>query len=146
MARPRLVPSDSVLEQWYVEEGLTQQQIVQRIWEQDRVRVARSTVAVALHRAGLTDRVRYEDMIPWRVRVEHSSHNLVNILRAAGREARGLELTPAARTQLESFRRRQEEEDCVIAYVPDTAQGWFLVRRRPAPLDRGLIRDLDGRA
>lgn len=141
MGRPRLVPSDSVLEQWYVEEGLTQQQIVDRIWDQDKVRVARTTVAVALSRAGLTDRIRYDDQIPWRVRVEHSSHNLVNILRSAAREARGLPLTPTSQANLDSFRRRQEEEDCVIAYVPETEQGWWLVRRRPAPLDRGLIRD-----
>lgn len=143
MPRPRLVPSDSILEKWYVEEGLTQQQIVDRIWEQDQVRVARSTVAAALHRAGLTERVRYDDVIPWRVKLEHCSNHLLNILRAGAREVRGEELSEAAKKQLESFKARQELEDCVIAYVPDTDQGWFLVKRRPAPLDRGLIRDPD---
>lgn len=143
MPRPRLVPSDATLEKWYLEEGLTQQQIVDRIWDQDQVRVARSTVAAALHRAGLTERVRYDDVIPWRVKLEHCSHHLLNILRASAREVRGEEVSPAAKRQLDSFKRRQESEDCVIAYVPDTDQGWFLVKRRPAPLDRGLIRDPD---
>lgn len=143
MPRPRLVPADSTLEKWYIEEGLTQQQIVERIWEQDQVRVSRSTVAAALTRAGLTDRVRYDDMIPWRVKLEHCSHHLLNILRAAAREARGVDVSPALQRQLDSFRKRQEAEDCVIAYVPDTEQGWFLVKRREAPLDRGFIRDPD---
>jgi hypothetical protein len=142
MGRPRLIPSDSTLEKW-VEEGLTQQQMVERIYEQDGIEVARSSVAVALTRAGLTDRKRYDDVIPWRVKLEHSQNHLLNLLRTEARIRRGLPVAPTAEKNLESFKRRAKRDDCVIAYVPESPDGWYLVPRRPAPLDRGLIRDPD---
>jgi len=88
MARPRFIPSDAVLARWR-EEGLTAQGIADRIKEQDHVEVAVGTVYAALSRAGLTEQIRYEGLIPWTVRPDHANAFPLVMLRLAGRRSEG---------------------------------------------------------
>ena len=71
MPAKRLLPSDSTLIKWQ-EEGLTHQDIVDRIRERDGIVVGRSTVAVAFSRMGMTNRIRYEDWLPWHIKSIHN--------------------------------------------------------------------------
>lgn len=138
MAPPRYLPSTSILVKWVREEGLTHQQCADRVERESGVRVSRASISAALSKAGETNRVRYDDVIPWKVRVEHSHHHLLNMLRLAGRASRGEQLEGRDAKNLESFTRRLDEAGAVVAYVPETDEGWFLVNRRPT--DTGLIR------
>lgn len=144
MAPPRLLPSDSILQKWIEEEGLTHQQCADRVYEQTGVRVSRASISAALSKAGLTNRVRYTELIPWRVAVEHNRHNLLNLLRLEGRRRAGQKLTDTEEKALDSFKVRLAEADAVVAYVRDTDEGWFLVKRRPG-IDTDMIREPDKR-
>lgn len=139
MAPPRFVPSDSILAKWK-DEGLTVQQMVDRIREQDNVVVAPGTVYAALSRAGLTERIRYEDSIPWSpIRTDHVGAYPLVMLRLAARRAAGQTLPPVREAKLDAWIARMRQEGVVVHYEHDTADGWFYVPARPG-IDTGLIR------
>lgn len=142
MAPPRILPSESILRRWIEEEGLTHQQCADRVFAQTGVKVSRASVSASLSKAGYTKRVRYPELIPWRVRVDHNRHHFLNMLRLEGRSQAGVRLSEHDRRQLESFKRRLEESNAVVAYIRDTDEGWFLVHRRPG-VDLGMIREPD---
>ena len=144
MAPPRYLPSISTLEHWVtpVEEGglgLTHQEIADRVYAETGVQVSRASVSSALSKAGLTRRIRYDDVIPWRVKTIHSRHHLVNMLRLEGRQRRGGALTSDEERNLATFKRTMQEKHAVVAYLPDTEEGWWIVKARPQ--DKGLIRE-----
>jgi hypothetical protein len=138
MAAPRFVPSDSTLAKWR-DEGLTAKQIVARIKERDGVEVAVGTIYAALSRAGLTEQIRYDDYIPWQVRPDHANAFPLVMLRLAARRADGQTLPAEREAKLDRWIARLEEEDAVVAYVRDSADGFHYVHRRPG-IDTGLIR------
>lgn len=145
MSRARTLPAVEVLLAWR-EQGLTQQQIADRINEASRARdgseavlVSRSAVSVALHRADAADgRDRYSAEIPWSpIAREHQKSHLLTILRTWARVNRNDPTLPdAARRRYENFRARLERDGQVINY--DAAQGFHLVKRNPN--EEGLIR------
>ena len=137
MAPPRYLPSVSILEGW-IQNGMTHQQIADRIRQDSGVTVSRSTVSAALSKAGLTNRTRYDQQIPWRVAVEHNRHHLLNMLRLAARQDAGADLDDEQVKLIENFRRRLKESGAVVAYERDSPDGWYLVKARPK--DTGLIR------
>jgi hypothetical protein len=139
MAPPRYLPSDSILAGW-VEAGMTHQQIADRIAEDTGVQVSRSSVSAALSKAGLTKRIRYKDLVPWRVRSIHNRAHPLNMLRLEGRRRGGETLSDSDLRNLESFKRRLKEADAVVAYLPDTEEGWWIVKARPG-IDKGMIRE-----
>ena len=130
------LPSVSRLEKW-VEQGLTHSQIVERIYEEDGWRPARVSVAVALSRAGLTQRTRYDDDIPWKVKKEHNAEYPLTMLRHAARKRRGLPLTEEQERRLAAFIKMLEEHNAVIAY--DREVGFVGVPREARDGD-GLVR------
>lgn len=143
MAPPRILPSESILRKWVEEEGLTHQECADRVYEQTGIRVSRASVSASLSKAGYTKRVRYPELIPWRVAIAHNKHHFLNMLRLEARQRAGLPLTDFEEKNLTSFKRRLKESDAVIAYVRDTDEGWFLVKRRP--VDKDMIREPDRR-
>lgn len=139
MAPPRFTPSDSTLAKWR-EEGLTVQEMVDRIREREGVEVAPGTVYAALSRAGLTEKIRYPDFIPWSpIRADHVSAYPLVMLRLAARRAYGQSIPPAREKKLDAWIERLHRDGVVVHYSHGTAAGWFYVKARPG-IDTGLIR------
>lgn len=140
MPARRLIPSDSILEKW-VDEGLSHQQIVDRILETENVVVTKSAVAAALSRAGLTRRVRYDTHIPWSpLRPDHARAYPLAMLRFLARRDAGLPLTADQSDRLDSWLKRLEEENAVVDYVYDSADGFIYRRRKSGDLKYPPIR------
>jgi hypothetical protein len=51
MPAPRILPDNATLRRWVQDEGLTHEQVTKRVYETTGQKVARSTVAAAMHRA-----------------------------------------------------------------------------------------------
>lgn len=148
MAAPRLLPPTTELAKM-VEAGLTHQQIADQIQASTGITVARSTVSVALSKAGLArDGMRYRDELPWRVRAEHLTQYPARMLRLLGRSRAGKSLGDEEQDRLDAWLESLEERALVVAYVPegdgfiyvdadeinDGANG-IPIRRRPIDLD-----------
>mgnify|MGYP002640913268 CR=1 FL=1 len=140
MSAKRLLPSESTLEKW-VDEGLTHQEIVDRVFERENIVVSKSAVAAALSRAGLTNRVRYETHIPWSpIRVDHSRAYPLSMLRFLARRDAGLPLTKDQSERLDSWLKRLEDEDAVVGYVYDDPNGFKYFRRKKSDIKYPPIR------
>lgn len=119
MAAPRMLPPTSELARM-VDAGLTHQQIADRINEETGQSVSRSTVSVALSRAGLAkDAMRYKDELPWKVKAEHLTQYPARMLRLLGRRNKGIELTDEEAERIEAWLEGLEEKGLVVAYAPD---------------------------
>ena len=139
MSAPRYVPSDSTLAKWR-EQGLTLNEMVYRIEADTGHRVARSTVASALSRAGLTNRIRYDDDIPWpRVKLEHNRHYALTMLRYLARRNRGLPMNDNQEERLDSWLERLKEEKAVVTYRPDSPDGFYYIPWKKSDGD-GVVR------
>ncbi len=141
MAPPRYVPSDSILEKWKAD-GLTVPEMIARIKKDSGIEVAPGTIYSALSRAGLSDRIRYEDFIPWSpIRADHSTAYPLVMLRLAARRAAGESLPPEREAKLDRWIARMKSDGVVVHYEHDTADGWFYVPARPG-IDEGLVREV----
>jgi len=90
--------------------------------------VALSTVGASLHRAGLTEKQdRYQDEVPWRVKPQHAAAYPVRMLRDLGRIRRGGDMPDDERLRFFSWVRTIEESQHVVAYDPDSDQGFHYV-------------------
>jgi hypothetical protein len=139
MAAPRLLPSDSTLAKWR-SQGMTLKQIAEKIKSETGVTVSPSSVGAALSRAGLTNRVRYDDHIPWNpIKTEHNKAYPLVMLRLLARREGGLALTEDQETRLDAWLDRMEEEDAVVLYQYDSEDGFHYVKRRASDGD-GYIR------
>lgn len=128
----QLVPDKTQMRR-YLSAGLTQKQI-RDAWENDSgIKVSRSAIAMAIERYGLQSahpRRRYEETLPWKVRVEHKNNNNARMLRLEGRRREGLALGDQEKRLLTQWRHKLEEAGAVIVYDPDTEQGFWWVARR----------------
>lgn len=132
MAHPRYLPSDSILRRWRIDEGLTLKQIAERVKEQEGHAVSVGSVASALSRAGITSRVRYDDVIPWSpVKVEHNKEYALVMLRLLARRRQGNELSEEESARLDSWLQKLKDEDAVVTYVYDSEWGFYYVKRKP---------------
>lgn len=119
MAAPRLLPPASDLARM-VDEGLTHQEIADRILAETGQRVSRSTVSVALSRAGLAkDAMRYKSELPWRVKGDHITQYPARMLRLLGRRNAFIELTDEEADRLEAWLDGLQEKGLVVAYCPE---------------------------
>lgn len=142
MAAPRRIPSESILAKWANEEGLTHAQIVDRIERETGYRPSRSTISAALSRAGFTNRVRYDDVIPWkRISIDHNSHYALTMLRIAARLKHGLQVKPRDLSRFQAWKEQLDAADAVVTYVYDSPEGFYYVPRRHG-VDLGLIREV----
>jgi len=134
------MPSDSILERW-VDDGLTHQEMVDRIREQFDTTVSKSAVAAALSRAGLTNRVRYDTHIPWTpIRPDHARSYPLSMLRLMARRDAGLDLTEPQTARLDSWLERLQRENAVVDYQYDHADGFVYRRRKRGDLEHPPIR------
>ena len=143
----RMVPDKTQMRR-YLEAGLTQAQIVDQ-WERDSgVRVSRSAIGMAIGRYDLASsepRPRYEDTLPWHVRLEHRNHNDARMLRLEGRRRTGRKLNEKEARLLAEWRRLLEERHAVVAYDGDTEQGFWWLRRTAQDDDIVRRNDKQGR-
>lgn len=129
MPAVRLLPDNNTLQRW-VEEGLTHQQIADRVFQQTGNTVSRSTVSAALHRAGLTEPApRYKDELPWHVKVQHITEYPARMLRLLGRRRLGDELNETDEKRLDSWLKQLEDQHAVVAYDPDSRYGFYYVEK-----------------
>ena len=118
---------------------MTHQQIADWVYRETGHKVARSTVSAALSRMGETDRVRYDDVIPWRVKLDHTSHYALMMLRYYARRKHELQLTDDQSDRLDSWLDKLEEINAVVMYSPTSTDGFYYVPRLPKD-KRGIIR------
>lgn len=141
----RKLPSNSTLQRW-VDEGLSHDQIRQRIREETGQVVARSTVSAALSRAGFTKaQMRYTEEIPWRVNNRHMREYPVRMLRLLGRRRAGLSLKSEECKRLDRWLQQLKDENAVVAYAPQSEVGFVYTERLPLdpadlPIRRNLVR------
>lgn len=112
--------------------GMTHQEIADRVYETTGQKVTRGAVSTAVSRAGLSNPARrYEDTVPWRVRIEHSKHYAARMLRLLGRQRIGDQLETSDQGRLDAWLKRIHDEGVVVVYVPETEDG-FLYSVPPA--------------
>lgn len=139
MPAKRKMPSDSILERW-VEEGLDHHQIKDRILRETGEEVALSSISGHLSRVGLTNRVRYEEYIPWgRISVDHNHAYQLVMLRIGARIGEGKEVRPVDRTRFENWAAQLKEAGVVVHYQYNSPEGFYYVKARPK-IDTGLVR------
>lgn len=125
MPAPRLLPSNQELAR-LVQQGLTHQQIVEWVQENLGHRVSRSTVSVALSRAGLSkEAMRYRDELPWKVKADHLTEYPARMLRLLGRRRADIEMTVEEDGRLDAWLESLEEREIVVAY--STERGFLYV-------------------
>jgi hypothetical protein len=137
MPAPRLLPDNSELIAM-VNRGMTQQEIADHVFKATGNRVTRAAVSAALARAGVPRaRPRYDELLPWRVRVEHDSHYAPRMLRAEARRRAGVELPAKELRRLEAWKETLLESKAVVHYDPEAPGGFFYV-----PVRKGVDTDL----
>lgn len=125
MAAPRKLPEVSRL-QAMAAKGMTHEQIAEAISAEIGQPVSRGAVSAALSRAGkTTDKPRYTDTIPWRVKVQHLTEYPPRMLRLLGRQLGGLPLSQREAQRLASWMERLEAENVIVAYDPDNEKQGF---------------------
>lgn len=145
MPARRKMPSDSILQKW-VDDGLDHEQIRQRIHDEFHEDVALSSVSGHLSRIGLTNRVKYDDFIPWpRISIDHNYSYQLSMLRIGARLKRGLPVRELDQRRYERWRRELEEKDLVVHYSYESERGFYYVPRRPG-VDTGIVRVPDAAA
>ena len=118
----------------FLREGLTHEQIVDRVEGQTGVRLARSSISSAIGRAGLAEFPRYESEIPWKVKTEHQRDYPAKMLRCLGRRRAGLPINEDESSRLDSWLARMERDGTVVAYDPDRGFG-YVQRSEFDPVD-----------
>lgn len=130
MAPPRLTPDKTTLRRW-IEEGLTHAQMAERVYRETGEHVSRSSISAAISRLGLSEPTpRYERELPWRVKVQHLKAYPARMLRLLGRRNAGKTLTEEEQHRLSSWLELLDRERAVVAYDPDSEEGFFYVARK----------------
>jgi hypothetical protein len=119
MAAPRVLPDNATLQRW-VEKGMTHREIAEEVARVTGQAVSRSSVSAALSRAGLSrPMARYDDELPWRVKVSHMTQYPARMLRLLGRRRAGFDLSGADSERLDSWLATLKDEGLVVAYCPE---------------------------
>lgn len=121
--------------------GRTDDQVVEYLKEHHSISVTRNAIVMWRKRRG-EERVlpRYDDLLPWSVKVEHAYMYIPKLLRFEARKRRGLPLDPRDERRLQVFKDKLAAENAVVHYDADTEQGWWTVPRREG-IDTDIIRD-----
>lgn len=148
MPAVRRLPDNRTLVRWS-DEGLTQAEMCERIFQDSGYRPSRSSISAALSRAGLSKEMnRYNDTIPWRVKNEHLREYPARMLRLLGRRRSNSDLTDEENRRLDSWLTRLNSENAVVAYDPESVTGFVYVDREPKdsadiPIRKQPVRLLD---
>lgn len=139
MPARRKLPSDSILEAW-LNEGLSHKQIRDRIQLEFGEDVKLSSVSSHLSRIGATNRVRYDDSIPWgRISSDHNHCYQITMLRIEARLRRGETVREVDRERFQRWRQELTKKGVVVHYDYNTVEGFWYVPARPG-IDTGLVR------
>jgi hypothetical protein len=133
----RKLPPRQELEKW-LDEGLTHAQIVERIKDEYDQDVSLSTVSSGLSRMGLTDRIRYDDFIPWgRISVDHNTAYQLQMLRIGARISKNLSVDDKTRARFQRWKEELDEKNLCVHYDYGSVEGFHYVARREGD---GLVR------
>lgn len=150
MAPPKQVPDIKTLLRWRDEEGLTHQEMADRVYSEFGYTVTRGAISAEFSRQGYTTpAVRHTDTLPWRVEPRHLDHYDARMLRNLGRRRKGEPLTPGAESRLNSWLKWIEEHHCVVGYAPETPEGFWYVPpvgrdgKDGIPIRRGYLKPED---
>ena len=123
MAPPKYTPDKTTFQAWLAE-GLTHQQMADRVYENTGRRVTRAAITVALMGYGLTNsKPRYKEEIPWRVKVDHAKTYPIRMLRLLGKRRAGVELSEEDNRLLDTWLDHLNVENLIVAYDPDDDMG-----------------------
>ena|SRR5881409_1763443 len=115
------------------EDGKTYVEIAKWVKAKYGYPVAPASLAAAVSRAGKATRPvnRYADHIPWTVKAAHTRHYAARMLRLMGRRDQGLPITDIEAAKLTNWLERLAAERAVVAYAPDTEEGFFYIDGKP---------------
>jgi hypothetical protein len=142
------------------EAGYTHKEIAEASFKLTGNKVRDSTVSRALARLGRSEKIRYDDTLPWTLPDlnGHGNSKIAQMLRAQGRRARGIPLSEKTRLALDAWEEEMDADRKVVEYIyiddvqdPDDAgfryrhwqpaDGDNWVRADPLPL--GTTRPVD---
>jgi hypothetical protein len=112
--------------------GMTHAEIAREVSRATGHPVKRSTVSAAI----------YPEEIPWTVREEHLTHYAARMLRTLGRRRKGIANSAEMDARLDAWLELLSSNHSVVAYVPETPQGFFYVDGEPNELGIPIITDL----
>ena len=129
MPRPRILPNERVLVAWR-DEGLTQQQMAERVFEQTGHVVSRSAISVSLSRAGLSEpRASRKKALPWTVRgPRHLKAYPARMLRLLDSQLKAEFLDEEKTARLQSWMAWLYRNNAVVAYDSGSAAGFWYSR------------------
>lgn len=120
MPAPQLVPDKTTLQAW-IREGLTHKQMAQRVFETTGHKIGRTAISNAMIRYGLaTERPRYTETLPWKVKTGYATHYAARMLRLLGRRDNGGTLNELEDQRLDAWLEMLRKERAVVAYDAET--------------------------
>jgi hypothetical protein len=127
----------------YIREGLTQQQMVERFYEETGERRSRSSFAAAIMRYNVDNpraTPRYSGALPWEgVPVEHYCYEQ-RMLRALGSREEGRPNQDVENGRLDAWLEEMDRENLVVMWEPSL--GFFKVPREPDDVGYVTIKNL----
>lgn len=115
-----------------LDQGMTHREIAEEVTRQTGHLVRRSTVSSAIHRAGLSGpNKKYDDELPWTVKQEHLTHYAARMLRLLGRRRAGITNSAEMDDRLNAWLDQLKQSHAVVAYLPNTHEGFFYVDGDP---------------
>ena len=141
--RPRLSPDKEQLKK-YLAKGLSQQEIADAWAKESGNRVTRNAISMAMTNFKLKPahpRPRYDNLIPWRVKVEHSKAYDARMLRAAARigaKKKSERMTDPEYSRYVSWLASLKDQNAVVGYTPSLGFVWLPREETDDPAD--LIR------
>jgi hypothetical protein len=131
----RKIVDEQEVVRWF-EEGRTYEWMCQEYRRKYDVETRPSLWGNFRRRRGLARRtVRDDELIPWAVKPEHRGAHPLQMLRLEARARAGEPVREVDAVRHRNFMRRLAEENVVVHYDPDTAEGFRLVPRRPDDAD-----------
>ncbi|EYR62242.1 hypothetical protein N866_10390 [Actinotalea ferrariae CF5-4] len=136
----RKIQDEQEIVRWH-EAGWTYRQMADEYLRKYQLTMSLSTFSNFVTRRGLARRIARDDaLIPWHVREEHRWAYPLVLLRMEARRRAGAELRPLDAKRLASFLERLAGQDLVVAYDPESEDGFSYVPRRQGR-DLDLIRE-----
>lgn len=134
MPASKIVNEQEVI-RWF-EEGKTYHWMVEEYRRKYNIDTVPSLWGNFRRRRGLARRINRDDeLIPWLVKIEHRWAYPLAMLRVEARKRAGFELTDDDMKRLASWHDMLAEENAVVHYDPDTAEGFFYIPREAQDSD-----------
>ena len=138
----RVLPSKDELKK-LIDQGYTHAQIAAEVSRQTGRPVRRSTVSSAIHRAGLSGPAKiYTEELPWTIKEQHLTAYAPRMLRLLGRRRAGVQNSAEMDARLDAWLDQLRREHAVVAYLPETDQGFWYVDGEPDENGIPIAREL----